>query len=436
MNKTENYNQRKTFLRMVFGLFILAFLLIGISSCNFPDLRSYIPSFLPTEIPGAAIVPPTPRPSATTNVPVLQSQTLIIWVPPQFDLADGSTADNLFLSRLDEFLSRRPQVEIQVRVKSLSGEFGLLDSLQVTGSAAPIILPDLIALPRPLLEQAFMEGLVLPLDDYTDTIAGNDWFNYALDLALVDEQIAGIPFAGDLMVLAYKNDTGETPPPDWKAVLQTQKALAFPASDSRGLVTLALYQSLAGDLVDADNQPFLQEDAMLEVLSYYQQAQAANVMPYWLTQFETDQQAWQSYQDRQSTLAITWSSILLGSESPNTSMASIPTQDEKPFSYADGWVWCVIPSDLETEKVAVELAEFLTEASYLSTWGIEAGYLPVRPSGLESWTETSNFATLQQLLPSAVLLPGEELLIKLGPVIRDAVVGVLKDQIEPQTALE
>ncbi|MCJ7715412.1 MAG: extracellular solute-binding protein, partial [Anaerolineales bacterium] len=369
-------------------------------------------------------------------LPILQSRTLTIWVPPQFDPANGSTAGNLFLSRLDEFLSRRPQTEIQIRVKTLSGEFGLLDSLQVTSSAAPIIMPDLIALPRTLLEQAFREGLVIPLDELTDTIVLDDWYDYAMTLALVDEQIAGIPFAGDLMVLAYKNDSDETPPPSWDAVLKAQKALAFPASDPRGLVTLALYQSLAGDLVDVDNQPFLQEDALLEVLSYYQQAQAASVMPYWLTQFETDQQSWQSYQDRQSTLAITWSSILLGSDSPNTSMAAMPTRDEKPFSYADGWVWCVIPSDLETEKEAVELAEFLTEASYLATWGVEGGYLPVRPSGLESWAETSNYATLQQLLPSALLLPGNELLIELGPDIRDAVVGVLKDQIEPQIALE
>jgi len=39
------------------------------------------------------------------------------------------------------------------------------------------------------------------------------------------------------------------------------------------------------------------------------------------------------------------------------------------------------------------------------------------------------------LLPSAVLLPGSDLLNDLGPEIRDAVISVLKDQLEPTAAL-
>jgi len=296
-------------------------------------------------------------------------------------------------------------------------------------------MPDLIALPRPLMEQAFFEGLVLPLDEITEVMDENDWFNYALDLAQVGDQTAGIPFAGDVMVLAYKNDTEDPPPPDWDSVLATPKALAFPASDPQALVTLALYQSLEGELVDPSGDLIIGEESLLEVLTYYQQAQAANVMPYWLTQFETDQQAWQSYQERQSTLAVTWSSTLLGSDSPNTALAALPTKDSKPFTYADGWVWCVIPSDADTEQVAVELAEFITAETYLSTWSFESGYLPTRPSGMDSWSEGSYYSTLQQLLPSAVPIPDIHLLDELGPEVRDAVVAVLKDQVEPTIAL-
>ncbi len=435
MKKPENYCRNRTILKLIPGLIVIGLLVFGISSCNFPDLGGILPSYYPTEIPGAASASPTPRPSATPNIPVVQSRTLIIWVPPQFDPSAESTAGNLFLSRLDEFISRRPQTEIHVRVKPTTGEFGILESLQVTDSAAPIILPDLVALPRPLVEKAFEAGLILPLDEYTETIMENDWYDYGLDLAHINGEIAGIPFAGDLMVLAYKDDTGELPPPDWNAVIGAQKTLAFPASDPRSLVTLALYQSDAGELPGTSEDTFIQEESLLEVFTYYQAAQAASVMPYWLTQFETDEQAWQSYQDRQSTLAITWSSILLNAESANTSLAAMPTKDAKPFSYADGWIWCVVPSDQETEQEAVELAEFLTEAGYINTWGVEAGYLPVRPSGLESWSETPYFATLQQLLPSAVLLPDNDLLDDFGAEIRDAVVRVLKDQIEPAAAL-
>jgi len=435
MKKPENYNRNRNFLRLILGLTIIGLMVFGISSCNFPNLGGIFPSNSATEIPGAAAASPTPSPSATPNIPVVQNRRLIVWIPPQFDPAAATTAGNLFLSRLDEFIERRPQTEIQVRIKPTTGDFGILESLQVTDSVAPLIMPDLVALPRSLVEQAFEAGLILTLDGYTELIEENDWYDYALDLALINDEIAGIPFAGDLMVLAYKDDTGDVPLPDWDAVITAQKTLAFPASDPRGLVTLALYHSVSGEMPGTNEEVLIQGESLLEVFTYYQDAQAAGVMPYWLTQFETDEQAWESYQDRQSTMAITWSSILLTAESANTSLAAIPTKEANPFSYASGWVWCVVPSNIETEQEAVELIEFLTESNYLNTWGVEAGYLPVRPSGLDSWSETPFYSTLQQLLPAAVLLPGNDLLDDLGPEIRDAVISVLKDQVEPVDAL-
>ena len=435
MKKPENYTRNRNFLRLILSLTIIGLMVFGISSCNFPNLGGIFPSNSATEIPGAAAASPTPTPSATPNIPVVQNRRLIVWIPPQFDPAAATTAGNLFLSRLDEFIERRPQTEIQVRIKPTTGDFGILESLQVTDSVAPLIMPDLVALPRSLVEQAFEAGLILTLDGYTELIEENDWYDYALDLALINDEIAGIPFAGDLMVLAYKDDTEDVPLPDWDAVITAQKTLAFPASDPRGLVTLALYHSVSGEMPGTNEEVLIQGESLLEVFTYYQDAQAAGVMPYWLTQFETDEQAWESYQDRQSTMAITWSSILLTTESANTSLAAIPTKEANPFSYASGWVWCVVPSNIETEQEAVELIEFLTESSYLNTWGIEAGYLPVRPSGLDSWSETPFYSTLQQLLPAAVLLPGNDLLDDLGPEIRDAVVSVLKDQVEPADAL-
>jgi maltose-binding protein MalE len=435
MEKIGKNSQRSTFMKFTLGFGILFLLVAGITSCNFPDISGLISANTPTELPDISLNSPTPQPSATPNDPILQSKTLIVWVPPQFDPADGSTSSNLFLSRLDEFISRRPQTDIQVRVKDLSGDFGLLETLRSTRSAAPIIMPDLIALPRPLMEQALQEGLILPLDEITEVMDDNDWFNYSLELARVGDQIAGIPFAGDVMVLAYKDDTGDTPPPDWDAVLAAEKALAFPASDPRSLVTMALYQNLDSEFINADGEYTIDEELFLEILIYYQKAQAANVMPYWLTQFETDQQVWQSYQDRQSTLAITWSSIYMDSDSPNTALAALPTKNSIAFTFADGWVWCVIPSNAETEQVAVELAEFITTETYLSTWGFEGGYIPTRPSGMDIWSENSFFSTLQQLLPSAVLMPNIAIVDELGPEIRDAVVAVLKDQTEPAIAL-
>lgn len=436
MRKLENYSQRKIYLRILVIVGILGLLVVGISSCNFPSIGDILPGNEPTEISSEDDPTPTSQPTATPAVPVVEPRHLTLWLPPQFDPEGETTASNLLSSRLDEFVARRPQTELQVRVKSLSGEFGLLESLQMTDIAAPLLMPDVVALPRSLMEEAIRDGLVVPLDEYIDLITEKDWYDYALDLALVDDQTAGIPFAGDLMVLAYKENPGNPPPTDWTLTLGVQRALAFPAADSRGLVTLAWYQSLGGELSGEDGKPALDGDLMFEVLNFYGQAQDAAVMPYWLTQFETDEQAWASYQERQSTLAITWTSYLLGSDSPNTILAAMPTKDARAFTYADGWVWCVVPSDSETEQFALELAEFLADSDFLSIWALEGGYMPVRPSSLEGWSETPYYSTLEKLLPAAVLVPDGDLASILGPAVRDAVVGVLKDQVDPEVALE
>ncbi len=409
--------------------------MIGISSCNFPDIGEILPFNQSTDAPSDDPATPTPLPSPTPDIPLVEPHQLILWLPPQFDPGNGTEAGDLLSQRLDEFVARRPQTELQVRVKSLSGEFGLLESLQLTGSTAPLLMPDLVALPRALLEDAFNYDLVVPLDEYLEDFGEGDWYDYALDLARIDDQIAGIPFAGDLMVMAYK-ENGEPPPTDWSSLLGLERALSFPASDPHGSVTLAWYQSLGGELTGEDGEPNLDGDLMLEVLNFYEQAQDVNLMPYWLTQFETPEQAWTSYQERQSTLSITWTSHLLGTDSPNTILAAMPTKDARAFTYADGWVWVVVPSTSDNEEFALELADYLTESEFLSSWSFAGGYLPVRQASLASWSEVSYYSTLEKLLPAAVLVPDGDLESELGPPVRDAVVDVLKSQVEPEEVLE
>ena len=435
MDEIENHNQRRIYRRMLVSLSILVLLVIGISSCNFPELSSILPGNQTTPDPVDDLASPTPQPSPTPDIPLVEPRQLILWLPPQFDPENGTEAGDLLSQRLDEFVSRRPQTELQVRIKSLSGDFGLLESLQLTGTTAPLLMPDLVAMPRSLLADAFSYELVMPLDEYLEGFAEEDWYSYALDLARVGDQTAGIPFAGDLMVLAYK-ENGDSPPSDWTSLLSLQRALSFPASDPKGLVTLAWYQSLGGELGTADGEPHLNAELMLEVLDFYEQAQDVNLMPYWLTQFETAEQAWSSYQERQSTLSITWTSYLLGSESPNTILTAMPTKDARAFSYADGWVWIIVPSDSETQEFALELANFLTESDYLSSWSYAGGYLPVRKASLANWADTPYHSTLEKLLPAAVLVPDGDLGPGLGLGVRDAVVEVLKSQVEPEEALQ
>jgi hypothetical protein len=71
----------------------------------------------------------------------------------------------------------------------------------------------------------------------------------------------------------------------------------------------------------------------------------------------------------------------------------------------------------------------------LNSWSADSGYLPVYVSGLEAWSGKTYYSALQQLLPSAALVPGNDTLDEIGPVLRDAVIGVLKDQELPEVVV-
>jgi hypothetical protein len=68
-------------------------------------------------------------------------------------------------------------------VKALDGTGGLLDALVSANAAAPLALPDLVLLPRPLLESAALKGLLHPYDGLSSLMDDPSWFDYARQLA-------------------------------------------------------------------------------------------------------------------------------------------------------------------------------------------------------------------------------------------------------------
>ena len=113
--------------------------------------------------------PPLPPTEMPTVIPAqdadpLGPHILRVWVPPEFNPASGTEAAQIFLSRIEAFTTLYPDVQVEVRVKATLGPGGMLDSLSATQDAAPDGLPDLVALPRPVLETAAARGFIFPLD--------------------------------------------------------------------------------------------------------------------------------------------------------------------------------------------------------------------------------------------------------------------------------
>jgi len=425
------------------GLRLLAALLLGLlSACSGVSFDFLNPPANPT----ATAIPPKPTgtiaPEATRVLTATPSgpQTLTLWLPPQFDPNSATPAGDRLRARLETFQSENPGLRVQVRIKAASGSGGLLEALGVTSAAAPSALPALIALPRSDLESAALKGLIFPLDGLSKQIDDPDWYAFARQLALIQGSAFGLPFAGDTLLLLYRSARLPTAPSDWNAIVRLGQSVAFPAADPQALVTLELYLSAGGATKDAQGRPILQTEALLKALKLYAESASPNIFPNWLSQYQTDGQAWQAYRDQRANLVITWCSRYLAELPADTTATLLPSLGAQPLTLATGWIWAISEPLPERRPAAAKLAEFLVASDFLAQWNAAAGYLPPRPSALAAWTNQSVRSLLSAAALSAQVRPSNDALISLGPVLADATLQVIKQQIDPvqaaQTAVE
>lgn len=414
------------------ALFVLALgALLWLTGCEALPLTGGTPSPAPsataTSAPRATL-----EPSQTPAGPT----TLQIWLPPRFDPQGGTRAGDLLAARLEEFTSRRAGVRVEVRLKAESGPGGLLDSLSSANAAAPLALPDLVFMPHATLETAALKGFLFPLDNISAQAAADDWYAYAQNLGRIQDSTFGLPFAGDTLVMLYRPANVETPPGSWEAAFELNQPIAFPAADPQALFTLLQYMASGGRIQDEEGRPVLDAAVLQEVLTLYDQAAQSGLLPIWLTQYTTQEQAWEAYQNDQADMVISWLSRYLSDLPVDTSATGVPTESAEGFTFANGWVVALTNPQVERHDLAVQLAEFLVDGDFLADWTETAGYLPPRSSALAGWTDASLKSLINRIVRTAQVIPPSDVLNVVSPALEQAAVEVLTDQTDPETAAQ
>jgi len=381
--------------------------------------------------PTPTLVTSTPAETQASNatqtaLPTSQAQILRVWLPPQFDPNTPTIAANILGHRLEDFEADHPGLELEIRVKSNEDEMGLVNALSVTSVAAPSVLPDLVALSHPALEAAAMKGLVHPIDGLSATLDDRNWYGFARDLGYVQNIAYGLPFAGDVLVLVYRSEVERIN--TWNDILASENPLVFAAGDPKALIGLSLYVSAGGELLDAQGQPTLNQDVLTRVLTMISDGVLAGVFSASSGNLVTDEQVLQAYLGDRANMAIFWASKYTAPQGQFT--LPLPGLDETHFSFGTGWVWALAGSNPENQQLAAELADYLVADDFLSVWTRESGYLPTRPSSVDA--ENS---TMTAILESAQLIPSNDVISVLGPLMQDAVVRVLNGE-KPEVVAE
>jgi multiple sugar transport system substrate-binding protein len=404
------------------------------------------PDLFPSKNVGAtstATVAPTStiEPTIPVTATPLGPVTLKLWLPPQFDPASGTPAGNILKTRLAEFSARllrqgMPDVQVEVRIKDIDGPGGLLDVLGTASAAAHQALPDLVILPSEHLETAALQGWLYSFDNLSSQLDDPDWFGFAREMARVQKNTFGMPFAADALAQVYHPQVVPEPLKDLAGVLAGTLPFVFTGADPQAAFTHALYLDAGGATRDEQGKPVLDATKLEEVLTFYKDANSAGVLPYWLSGLQSDDQAWQAFQDGRTDQVVTWVSRYLDSAGETESLASIPTRNGAPIAVGSGWAWALTSPEPSHHPASVQLAEFLTESSFLSRWTEALGLLPARPSSLEAWDDTRHAGELLPVAGSLRLYPPPEILESLGKALEKATVDVLKEQADPNQAAQ
>jgi ABC-type glycerol-3-phosphate transport system substrate-binding protein len=371
---------------------------------------------------------PTPTPAPVTR--------LTLWVPPEMDPEGETESGRLLANRLQLFSELHDGLEITVRVKAASGSGGLLDALTSTSAVAPDALPDLIALERPDLETAALKGLIFSLDGLTSINDDPDWYGFTREMSLLQGSTFGLPFAVDALSLVYRPVSFPEPPGSWNEIMGGNIKLAFPADNNQALFTLALYQAEGGNLQDNQRRPLLELAPLTSVFQRLKTGVDSGVLPSWLGQFQTFSQVWSGYREGESNLAVIWLSDYLREIPADSTIAPLPPMASGPFSLGTGLSWAVATPDETRRNLAVDLAEFLVDPIFLSEWTTAAGYIPSRPSSLEGWSDSDLQKTVNQIAENTHLLPSNDLISSLAPILRENTLQILQGIVEPGPAAQ
>ena len=371
----------------------------------------------PTPLQTGLSTTPQPQPA------VASPQILRVWLPPQFNPNANNSAAALLKERLNDFEADHPGLELDVRVKSESGEADLLNSLAVTSMAAPGALPDLIALPRHALEAASQKGLIKALD-ISSELQDPDWHPYARELAEIDGTPYGLPFAGDALVVVYRPELVWIK--SWNDILLSDGQLDFAGADPQAEVALSLYASAGGEMTDAQGKPTLDQDILISVLDLFSRGRGVSLFPDATKNISSDDQVLQEYRTRRTDMAVFHFSKFRASQD-GLYQPLMSLGEENHYTFTNGWLWAIPGQTPEQQQLSLELAEYLTQDEFLVPWTKEAGYLPTRRlSGIEPVDET-----VTAVIDAAQPIPSADTIQVLGPLMQEAVIRVLNGE-EPE----
>ncbi len=414
--------------------FLLACLVIGSAGCApsafllaAPALPAVATATPLPETPAAPseISPGIPAPSSTPDIP----PSVTIWWPAALASSSESSVSTELQAQFDDF-EAVTDLPLLVRIKRLDGAGGILSTLQTALPVAPAARPDLTLIPRQHMRAAAFAGLIYPLDEVLPASLLQDLYPQARQYGQIDEVTFGLPYLLTLQHTVYRESAFERSPTTFGELLEAGQAFAFPAGAQSGAndTLLIQYTATGGHLVSGPGDPALEEQPLVEVLTFYEQAREAHLIDAEVLNYRQTADYWRAFEQGDLNLAETDSSTYLAAEGrlDSVSTGPIPSFTGQEVTLLDGWVWVLTTPDPGRQAGALAFLEWMMRAENQAALARALHLLPSQWTALRQFGAPPDYIRLvESLLSQMPPFFREEVDAALAAALQDALSAVL-----------
>jgi ABC-type glycerol-3-phosphate transport system substrate-binding protein len=330
-----------------------------------------------------------------------------------------------------------------VLLKKPSGKGGVVDFLRTAKPVAPSVLPDVAVINAVDLPQAFVDGLIQPLDGRLDRSVVQDLLPAARAMGTVNDRLAGVPLGLEMQHTVYNTAVFTATPVVWSDVFTKNTRYLFPAKGVNGLVndaTLSQYFSAGGALLDDQNQPAIDNQALLSVLQLYREGVDNGVIDPAILEVAATDDLWPFYLKGGIGMAqVSVKQFLTDRDQLARSAFGPPpvlNQSRKPVPVIRGWVLVLVTNDPGRQKAALNLIEWFLSVNNNAAWNQLNQSIPTRGSSFQQLAgDDPYWAFLSEQLNTARPQPGFSGYDRLGRIIQQAVQEVISGESLPEDAV-
>ncbi|HBF41311.1 MAG TPA: hypothetical protein DDW19_05950 [Anaerolineaceae bacterium] len=99
-------------------------------------------------------------------------------------------------------------------------------------------------------------------------------------------------------------------------------------------------------------------------------------------------------------------------------------------------MWVLTNTSEDQRQVTIALAEYLMDDQFLAEWTEAANLMPTSQSILKKWKNQTDAATVNEIASSAQLIPSNEFISSISPILQQGTLGMIRGQINYLQAFE